>query len=172
MSACAVLLICLFEVSREQKQRRIAKRKFWAAPSLISGVNSNSGPGLISSRPRFNESLPKKSPSRSPLKPLLEAPNSVAKRGVSLPTGTGPRDPQLGSRSVCLWAAEWSLSSLKSQPIQPRPPLATEKLTNYNFFPPCSSVFFSNQRATGCIISLTSAVWGGVNLLITTQGHI
>lgn len=165
------------ETKAERKTEKKEKREFELPPRWLVVLTATVGLGLMSSRPHFNESAPpKKSPSHSLLNPLLEAPNSVAKCGESQPTGTGPQDPQLGSSvcvCVCLWAAEWSLSSLKSQPIHLRPPLATEKLTNYHFFPlPSVFFFFSNQRAVGCIISLTSAVWGGVNLLITTQGHI
>lgn len=71
---------------------------------------------------------------------------------------------------ACVWAAEWSLSSLKSQSIHLQPLVAAGKLTSYH--PPPPPLLFSNQKAVGCIISLTSAIWGGVNLLITTQGHI
>lgn len=112
------------------------------------------GPGLMSSRPHFNETSapPKITLSHSPLNPPTgSSEQCVAKRGVSQPTGTGPRDPHLGSSvcmCVCLWAAEWSLSSLKSQPIHLRPPLAAEKLTNYHFFP-LPSVFFFQPESGG-----------------------
>ena len=169
-----------------EKQKRRGKESFEPPPGWLVVLTATVGPGLMSSRRHFNEAstLPQKSPLHSPLNPLLEATNSLSPNAsASLPAGTGPQDPQLGSSVcvcvcmcvyVCVFVGSWMITFIPKEPANSSQTTTGHRKTDQlSFFSLCCLVsFFSNQRAVGCIISLTSAVWGGVNLLITTQGHI
>lgn len=142
-----------FLIIWDEKHSTEGGRELWSASLLISGVNSNCG--LISSRPPLNAtSAP---PEKNTLSLLWTARQM---QHVSLPTGTGPHLDWL-----CL--SQWSLSSLKGQLMHLRPPVATAKLTVYHLFSLFSPL---EQRETP--FPLSSEVWGGVNLLITTRGHV
>lgn len=74
-------------------------------------------------------------------------------------TGARPWDPKLDS-SECLWPAEWSLSSLKSQHIHCRPPIATGKLPNYHFCAVCSGMYhFPDLRCLRWCKSPNNNTW-------------